>query len=67
MKFRPLTRALVAALFAAALAAGCNKTEGDPRPVNVKPDPRLKIAGDGGGDTRPGQPKQGADTGAVPQ
>jgi hypothetical protein len=67
MKFRFPTRALVVGLLGAALAAGCGKTDSDPRPVNVKPDPRLKIAGDGGGDTRPGQPKQGADTGAVPQ
>jgi hypothetical protein len=69
MRFRLPTRALAAGLLGAALDAGCGKTDsGDPKPVNVKHDPRLKIAGDGGGGgNKPSQPNQGGDTGAAPQ
>ena len=31
----------------AAFVAGCGKSESDPRPVNVKPDPQLKRLGAG--------------------
>jgi hypothetical protein len=49
----PVRRPFLLLLTLAALAVGCGKTESDPRPVNVKPDPQLKRMGAG----NPNQPK----------
>jgi hypothetical protein len=45
------------ALTIAALAIGCG-SDSNPRPVNVKPDSRIKFVGEGNGGSRGGQNQQ---------
>jgi hypothetical protein len=61
MNLRLSLLGLTLLVFGAVTLAGCGKGDRDPKPVNIKPDPRLKITGDGGG----GGPKKGGDAGAL--
>jgi hypothetical protein len=47
---------LVAFVAGGLMVSGCSQnTDKDPKPVNVKDDPRIKIVGEGGGKMNTGQ------------